>query len=194
MLPVAFRCLMTEQSHDAAVESLKGCIELTVGAEGQGRSNAVRCGSNTCSILIAWIFAKRVGVHVRNMISLQRVLDRNFPIHRVLGIPSQRQRPSITESLAEQLMKIFAQELANRFRIRRETHEDQLAYRLQCVPWQAGPRFVEGHEILRLRNAARVAIALIFPTMILTLHRLRIARTFRSDQCVAMSANILKAH
>ena len=69
-------------------------IERQVRAEGR-----VTLAEQMLATGVARVFAERLGVNAGNVIGFQRILDRDFPVHRVIGIRMQKERPLRAETL-----------------------------------------------------------------------------------------------
>src|SRR5688572_136885 len=107
MLPILTRGCHVQSPHEPALAILKPLIDAGVWAEWQRSTEGSTVRKQDMPAAFgSWVLAKRLWVNTRNVISFQRILNRNLPVHVIVWFPSQRFRPVFAKPRLTQLSKI----------------------------------------------------------------------------------------
>src|SRR4051794_6861554 len=143
------------------------------------------------AVILVWIVAERLGMNARDMIRLQGILDRDFPIDRQIDRPRAL--------LAKRRRKRSGERFIERAKILGETwtfvgyrNEDRLAALCKPELLQLSILAVEWTKALRVGNPGRASFAGVLPAMILAAEIRVRSRGSARDQAVSVRANVQK--
>ncbi len=194
MLPVLAGWLQAQSPQKPRFTALEPIVNSRMRVERQLRAEgSITLVENVLAAGVSRVFTERLRMDVRNVIGFQGILDRDLPIHRVVRVGSQEQRPRRAKSLLASFIE-RAQKLRQALAFGFERHKKQLAASLDSVNGQSQRIAIYAGKVLGLWNSSSPAVGPVFPAMVLAARLRTIAAVLVGQQAMSMRTDVRKGH